>query len=70
MWISGMEFFTDAYDLFIIGVVMALVNPFGLSAVFPLRVRTTGHGIAAAAGKLGGFFGVFVFRIFCTEKDY
>jgi MFS transporter, PHS family, inorganic phosphate transporter len=26
--------------------------------------RTTGHGIAAAAGKLGGFFGVFLFPIF------
>jgi hypothetical protein len=25
--------------------------------------RTTGHGIAAAAGKLGGFIGVFVFPI-------
>jgi nitrate/nitrite transporter NarK len=25
--------------------------------------RTTGHGIAAAAGKFGGFFGVFLFPI-------
>jgi MFS family permease len=31
------------------------------SEVFPVRVRTTGHGIAAAMGKLGGFAGVFVF---------
>jgi MFS family permease len=31
------------------------------SEVFPVRVRTTGHGIAAAVGKLGGFAGVFVF---------
>jgi MFS transporter, PHS family, inorganic phosphate transporter len=31
------------------------------SEIFPVRVRTTGHGIAAAMGKLGGFFGVFVF---------
>ncbi len=31
------------------------------SEIFPVRVRTTGHGIAAAVGKLGGFFGVFVF---------
>jgi len=31
------------------------------SEVFPVRVRTTGHGVAAAMGKLGGFFGVFVF---------
>src|SRR3984885_2059113 len=27
MFISGMGFFTDAYDLFIIGVVMSLVKP-------------------------------------------
>jgi MFS transporter, PHS family, inorganic phosphate transporter len=31
------------------------------SEVFPVKVRTTGHGIAAAMGKLGGFGGVFVF---------
>lgn len=31
------------------------------SEVFPVRVRTTGHGVAAAMGKLGGFLGVFVF---------
>ncbi len=31
------------------------------SEIFPVRVRTTGHGIAAAMGKLGGFVGVFVF---------
>ena len=28
--------------------------------IFPVRARTTGHGIAAATGKLGGFFGVFL----------
>jgi len=31
------------------------------SEIFPVRVRTTGHGIAAAIGKLGGFVGVFTF---------
>jgi MFS transporter, PHS family, inorganic phosphate transporter len=31
------------------------------SEIFPVRVRTTGHGVAAAMGKLGGFFGVFIF---------
>ena len=31
------------------------------SELFPVRVRTTGHGISAAMGKLGGFFGVFTF---------
>jgi PHS family inorganic phosphate transporter-like MFS transporter len=34
------------------------------SEIFPVRVRTTGHGIAAAMGKLGGFFGVFTFPYF------
>jgi hypothetical protein len=43
MLISGMGFFTDAYECFLV------------------RVRTTGHRIAAAMGKLGGFAGVFVF---------
>ena len=31
------------------------------SEIFPVRVRTTGHGIAAAMGKMGGFLGVFTF---------
>jgi MFS transporter, PHS family, inorganic phosphate transporter len=31
--------------------------------IFPVMSRTTGHGIAAAAGKLGGLFGVFLFPI-------
>jgi MFS transporter, PHS family, inorganic phosphate transporter len=31
------------------------------SEIFPVQVRTTGHGITAAVGKLGGFFGVFAF---------
>jgi MFS family permease len=31
------------------------------SEIFPVQVRTTGHGIAAAMGKIGGFVGVFLF---------
>ncbi len=31
------------------------------SEIFPVSVRTTSHGIAAATGKLGGFAGVFLF---------
>jgi MFS family permease len=31
--------------------------------IFPVLGRTTGHGIAASAGKLGGFIGVFLFPI-------
>ncbi|MBO0866436.1 MAG: hypothetical protein J2P16_15345, partial [Mycobacterium sp.] len=27
MWVSGMGFFTDAYDLFVIGIVVYLVKP-------------------------------------------
>jgi MFS family permease len=34
------------------------------SEVFPVQVRTTGHGISAAMGKLGGFLGVFTFPFF------
>ncbi len=30
------------------------------SEVFPVNVRTTGHGFAAGIGKLGAFVGVFV----------
>lgn len=38
------------------------------SEVFPVRVRTTGHGIAAAMGKLGGFAGVFIFPYLLNWK--
>jgi MFS transporter, PHS family, inorganic phosphate transporter len=38
------------------------------SEIFPVRVRTTGHGIAAAMGKLGGFLGVFVFPYLMSWK--
>jgi len=31
--------------------------------LFPVEGRTTGHGVASAAGKLGGFTGVFLFPI-------
>jgi len=30
------------------------------SEVFPVNMRTTGHGVAAGVGKLGAFVGVFV----------
>jgi PHS family inorganic phosphate transporter-like MFS transporter len=35
--------------------------------LFPVECRTTGHGIASAAGKLGGFVGVFLFPIFMAH---
>lgn len=31
------------------------------SEIFPVKVRTTGHGVSAAVGKIGGFVGVFTF---------
>ncbi len=34
------------------------------SEIFPVKLRTTGHGIAAAMGKIGGFVGVFTFPFF------
>ncbi len=36
--------------------------------IFPVKARTTGHGIAAAAGKFGGFLGVFLFPILMGWK--
>ena len=34
------------------------------SEIFPVKVRTTGHGVSAAMGKIGGFLGVFTFPFF------
>ncbi len=34
------------------------------SEIFPVKVRTTAHGVAAAMGKIGGFVGVFTFPFF------
>ena len=34
--------------------------------VFPAGTRTTGHGIASAAGKIGAFIGVFTFPLFMS----
>jgi MFS family permease len=39
------------------------------SEIFPVKQRTTGHGIAAAVGKLGGFVGVFLFPFLMHWKD-
>jgi hypothetical protein len=35
--------------------------------LFPVEMRTTGHGVASAAGKVGGFVGVFPFPIFMSH---
>ncbi|MGC1584849.1 MAG: MFS transporter [Rhodomicrobium sp.] len=36
--------------------------------IFPVKARTTGHGIAAGTGKVGGFIGVFLFPILMSWK--
>jgi PHS family inorganic phosphate transporter-like MFS transporter len=36
--------------------------------VFPVEVRTTGHGLAAAAGKIGGFVGAFLFPVMLASS--
>ncbi len=35
--------------------------------LFPVAGRTTGHGIASATGKLGGFVGIFLFPILLSS---
>ncbi len=56
MLISGMSFFTDAYDLFVIGIVLLMIKP-----VFALGV--TQMGIIASAALFGAVIGPFVFGI-------
>ena len=36
--------------------------------IFPLEVRTTGHGISAAAGKMGAFVGAFLFPVMLASS--
>jgi len=36
--------------------------------LFPVEARTTGHGIAAGSGKIGGFVGVFLFPILMSWR--
>jgi PHS family inorganic phosphate transporter-like MFS transporter len=68
--ISGMGFFTDAYDLFVIGLIVApfpLYQPFGIPGdlfTFPLGGRSvalTGLGLLGAAAIFGAAGGPFLF---------
>jgi MFS family permease len=67
--IPGIE--TLIYPFLIVYGISYFFTEFGPNAttfvypaeLFPVEGRTTGHGIASAAGKLGGFFGVFSFPI-------
>jgi PHS family inorganic phosphate transporter-like MFS transporter len=40
------------------------------SEIFPVKVRTTGHGIAATMGKIGGFVGVLPSHFSCSGVAY
>ncbi|EQD26365.1 membrane protein, partial [mine drainage metagenome] len=68
--ISGMGFFTDTYDLFVIGLIVALFSfyqPFGIPGnlfTFPLGGKTvalTGLGLLSAAAIFGAAAGPFIF---------
>ena len=51
MFISGMGFFTDAYDLFIIGVVISMA-PFALFVRFPRLARAYSRLITTARTRM------------------
>jgi len=59
MFISGMGFFTDAYDLFIIGVVMTMLKPIkanssGRSTTMPPNTRSrSGTAFTASPMTIG-----------------
>ena len=36
--------------------------------IFPLEVRTTGHGMSAAAGKMGAFAGAYLFPVMLASS--
>ena len=54
MFISGMGFFTDAYDLFIIGVVMALLKQ-------EWQFSTVEEGLVTSTALLASAFGAILF---------
>ena len=54
MFISGMGFFTDAYDLFIIGVAMALIKQ-------EWHIGATEEGLVASTALLASAVGAVLF---------
>jgi hypothetical protein len=61
VFISGMGFFTDAYDLFIIGVVMALLKPiWHVGKVEEGLVESTARLAAAIVSGLGLIVTIFM----------
>ena len=54
MFVSGMGFFTDAYDLFIIGIVLSLIAPVW-------HLSSTQIGVAGSTSLISAFIGAFIF---------
>src|ERR1700690_2817138 len=52
LFISGMGFFTDAYDLFVIGVVATLVTSEGHIASYQKSLRSSLALLTSAAGAI------------------
>ncbi len=52
MFVSGMGFFTDAYDLFIIGVALTLLKPAWHLSAFQVSILGSSSLLAAALGAL------------------
>ena len=47
------------------------VTTFILAAeLYPVNLRTTGHGISAGLGKFGAFLGVFLFPVISTTMGF
>lgn len=52
MFVSGMGFFTDAYDLFIIGVVVAMLRPIWHLSAFDTSLLSSSSLLASALGAI------------------
>lgn len=52
MFVAGMGFFTDAYDLFIIGVALTLLKPIWHLSAFEVSVLGSSSLLAAAVGAV------------------
>jgi MFS transporter, PHS family, inorganic phosphate transporter len=67
MLVSGMGFFTDAYDLFVIGIVVALLQPeWGLSTTQVSLLNS----VTLAASALGAIVFGRIADILCRKKIY
>lgn len=64
---AGMGFFTDAYDLFVIGVVTAILSPIWHLTTTQLALL---NGVALAAAAIGAIFFGFMSDKFGRKKFY